>query len=246
MSLKLRHHLYYKFCVTARFQLSPAPTSVKEVQFIHDSFKKIAPVEFFLMEYSDHSPSNPWKQHATVVLNASNQLPQLNPFNEADETERPSLAFLQQRQLDIKQFLMLICALPRYLFIEHDDTYFLRQMCVPFKHTLSQDGKHLMGGYEVTDSTVDSPFVTLKTGHDPKLVVSRLRHNFQKFHKFKPVKVYNSLYRLHGAGGLQKEKLKIDIDADMDYDVASLMNLESNVKALLPFTKSSKFEGFFT
>lgn len=244
MSLRLRHHLYYNFCVTARFHLSPAPASVKEVQFIHDSFEKIAPVEYFSAEQAKNSPSNPFRQHVTVILNASDQLCQLNPFNGIDESIKPSASLLLQRQHDISKYLLSICGLPRYSYIEHDQRFFDGGLCVPFKHTLTPDARYLMQQYEITDSTANSPFFTLLSNYDSKTVGSKLRHNFQKFHKIKPVRVKKSLYRLHNNQGLFKEKINIDLDADKIIDAGSIMNLNAELSVPEPTVHQDNFQGF--
>lgn len=245
MSLRLRHHLYYNFCVTARFHLSPAPTSIKEVQFIHDSFQKIAPVEYFSVDHAKSSPSNPFRQHVTVVLNASNQLCQLNPFNGIDESMKPSASILLQRQNDISKYLLSICGLPRFSYIEHDERYFQGGVCVPFKHTLTSDARYLIGQYEISDSTCDSPFFTLESEYDLKTVGSKLRHNFQKFHKIKPVRVKKSLHRLKNDKDLFKEKTNIAVEAGTIIDAGNIMNLETDLAVPEPVTKQNEFCGFF-
>lgn len=245
MSLKLRHHLYYLFCVTARFQLSPAPTSVKEVQFIHNAFKRIGAVEFFQVEQSRNPLSNPFRQHVTVVFNAANQVSQLNPCNDIDQTLKETAGDLQQRQFEIYKYLSSICGLPRYSYIEHDDRYFERRLFVPFKHTLAPDGRYLKDQYTISDSTIDSPFFTLSSDHDLKLVGSKLRHNFQKFHKIKPTKLNCSLLRYHkGLDGLYKEKMNLQVKPDFVVDTAALLNLEEACNIPEPTPSRKEFKGF--
>lgn len=244
MSLRLRHHLYYNFCITARFHLSPAPTSVKEVQFIRDSFEKIAPIEYFSVELAKNSPSNPFRQHVTVVMNASDQLCQLNPFNGIDESIKPSASFLLQRQHDISKYLLSICGLPRYSYIEHDQRYFDGGLCVPFRHTLTPDARYLMQQYEISDSTADSPFFILLSDHDLKTVGSKIRHNFQKFHKIKPVRVKKSLHRLYNDKDLFKEKINIDVGAGNIIDASAIMDLNTDLDLPVPSLNQSDFNGF--
>ncbi|RKP28777.1 hypothetical protein METBISCDRAFT_7702, partial [Metschnikowia bicuspidata] len=174
------------FCVTARFHLSPAPTSVKEVQFIHNAFKTVSPVEFFLVEQFASGASNPFRHHLTVVLNALDR--PLDAIHEIGPGEH-SAAVLRTRQLEISRFLSTICGLPRFSYVENEDRYFAGRLYVPFKHSLASDGRYLKGQYDVSESTVDSPFFTLSSDHDLKLVGSKLRHNFQKYHKLKPAKI---------------------------------------------------------
>lgn len=243
MSLKLRHHLYYSFCVTARYHLSPAATSVKEVQFIHESFKTLAPVEFFAVDQVKGSPSNPFSQYITVVLNASDQHSQLNPFNGIDASIKPSASELLQKQHELYKLLGTICGLPRFSFVENDHRYFDEELCVPFKHTLTADARYLTKQYEISDSTITSPFFTLHTDQDAKLVSSKLRHNFQKYHKMKPVKIVHGLARLRNQG-LYKEKIKLDLAANTLVDVSKIMDLQADLETSEPPIKEHDFCGF--
>lgn len=245
MSLSLRHHLYYKFCVTARFQLSPAPTNVKELQFIREAFQKVGTIEFFLAEQAINPLSNPFGKHVTVVFNAGNQPSQLNPLNYMEQSQNESAADLLQRQYEIYKYLSTICGLPRYSYIENDDRYFEGQLCVPFKHALAPDGRYLKDQYCISDSTIESPFCTLTSDHDLKLVGSKLRHNFQKFHRIKPAKLNCSLMRYRkGLDGLYKEKMNLQVDPGFIVDTAALMNLEASFDTPEPVSSSIGFRGF--
>lgn len=242
MSLKLRLQLYYNFCVTAHFYVSPAPTSVKEVQFIHAAFNKIAPVEFFRIDRAEHTASHPWRQWVTVVLNASSHLSQLNPFNGIDETVKSTVDQLRQRQNDLFQYLRSVCGLPRYSYIENDLLYFKGQTSVPFQHTLSSNARGLKGKYRIIDSMIDHPFFVMETQLDPNAVLLKLRLNYQKFHKMRPLIIKG--YQVNRKGNYHKLDDELFIQGNPVMYAVDLMNLDAELPITKPVNNSKSFEGF--
>lgn len=223
MSLDARRALYFKFCVGARFRLTPQPTTQKEVTFLYESFLKLATLEYFNVQNTDHSHTNLFGRHVTVLFNASDQFSQLDPLGGMDPSIQTTVVNLQQRQRELKKHLKTICGIPRYSYIENDDLYFQGREQVPFKHTLISEARQYADQYQITASTVNSPFATINTKYKLSEVLASLRHNFQKFHKIEPVFVDTGKRAVLLITG-EKYSVKVDLDANEigDVDVTDL------------------------
>lgn len=223
MSLGVRRALYFSFCVGARFRLTPIPTSYKEVRFLHESFSKLGNLEYFEVEKPKHLSSTLFGRHVTVLLNPSDQFSQQDPLNAHDNTLQTTVATLRQRQRELNLYLLSICGIPRFSYIESDNFFFDGRVEVPFKHSLNANGTQYAGQYRLTSSTVDSPFATIETELDSSAVLAALRHNFQKFHKLQPVFVKNGMKAVQTlAVNSDRVRFTIDADAVGDADVTDL------------------------
>lgn len=241
-SLQARTALYFQFSVAARFKLAPVPTSAKEVRFLRNCFEKLATLEFFRVDQPGHASHNTFGPHVTVVLNASEQLSQLDPFNGVDPSMKPTYTALRQRQLELGEYLKTVCGLPRFSFVENDELYFLGKVQVPFKHTLAPDAGHLRGGYTLTASTAQAPFVRIDTALDAGTVVAKMRHNFQKFHKMLPLEVHTGMYGIRQLiGALPTASVAVDPNAEVD--VAAIMDLDAEVDVEEKPRKQAKLMG---
>lgn len=223
MSLEARRAFYFNFCVGARFRLTPIPTSYKEVRFLHESFSKLGNLEYFQVEKPKHLSSTLFGRHVTVLLNPADQFSQLDPLNAHDNTLQTTVATLRQRQRELNLYLLSICGVPRFSYIENDKLYFDGRVEVPFKHSLNAKGTQYAGQYSLTSSTIDSPFTTIETESDSSAVLAALRHNFQKFHKLEPVFVKNGIKAVQMIGeNSDRVRFTIDADAVGDVDVTDL------------------------
>lgn len=243
-SLLARTALYFNFCVTARFRLSPVPTNVKEVNFIKDSFAKLATLEYFHIERQRHDAYATFGQHVTVVLNPSGQLSQLDPLNGIDTTIRPTYNILRHAQTRLVKVLLTTCAVPRFSYVEHDSDYFEGNVQVPFKHTLVANGANAVKNYNCSTSTGDSPFIRLKKpGDDPKSIIPKMRHNFQKFHKMLPVAVEPGMAGIRKLLG-SEIGATVKVPTNSVVDAETIMDLEREMEMEVTRTPSSRFSGF--
>lgn len=243
MSLQARRALYFKFCVAAKFRLTPAPTSAKEILFLHDSFAKLATLDFFLVAPAHFTAPNSFNREVSVVLNPFLYQSQVDPFSETDPSLTQTVNSLLQRQREISDYLHSICGIPRYSYVENDELYFSGKVLVPFKHTLKSGARHLVGEYSFSSSTISNPFAVVQSAHPQKEILSNIRHNFQKYHKIEPIIIehgWHGLQRILGA----KSHVNAKVDKGAELNMACIANLEEK----LPITEQRKptkdFQGF--
>ncbi|SGZ52756.1 CIC11C00000004466 [Sungouiella intermedia] len=218
MSLEARRALYFKFCVGARFRLTPVPTNSKEVKFLYDSFQKLGTLEYFDVQEAKHTDTNLYGRHVTVLLNASDQRSQLDPLGGVDSDIKTTTVTLRQRQHELSEYLKSICGICRYSYIENDELYFQGRVQVPFKHTLTAGARQYAEQYRMSSSTVNSPFATLETTLRRSDILAGVRHNFQKFHKMEPEFVENGMRAVLRITG-EKYSTTVDVDANEYGDV---------------------------
>lgn len=242
MSLQARRALYFKFCVAAKFRLTPAPTSAPEIAFLHSSFAKLATLEHFHIQPASHTAPNSFNRELSVVLNPFDQPSQLDSFIGVDSAPQ-TVSSLLQRQREIADYLSTICGIPRYSYVENDDLYFSGNLLVPFKHTLVASARYLTGEYAISPSTAESPFAELKSPHPHKEVVANMRHNFQKYHKMEPVLIENGWHGLQHVLGL-RPGISVKVDADAIIDMSEITNLETKLPATEKKRAAKGFEGF--
>ncbi|KAM9933704.1 hypothetical protein OXX80_006688 [Metschnikowia pulcherrima] len=236
MSLAARTALYFQYTISARFRFSPAPSSAKEVSFLLRSFQSIAPVDYFRWQQTKFSSHNPFTQTVDVVFNASEQASQLDPFLGTEQQLDATPAQLEQRQGEIMAYLRRICGIPRYSYIENDDTYSEGKSMVPFRHKLLPQGSHLMGGYEISPSTIDSPFFLVQDGKLASEVTPFIRQNFQRLHKIDLVSLQAGL----GKSGSGEEK-RVYMNMNEVIDTAALMDLGE--KMPMTYEEDERFMG---
>lgn len=245
MSLAARSALYFRYTISAKFVFSPAPSSAKEVSHILQSFRTIAPVEFFHMQQVKFSLHNPFKQIATVVFNASEQSSQLDPFSVIDPELNATPAQLEQRQNELVSYISQICGLPRYSYIENDELYLEGKSQVPFKHQLLHRGHHFLGAYDISPSTVEEPFFIMTGSASAKDVLPHIRHNFQRHHKIEHVFLETGPTALEHILGKPHET---DVNVNMNHviDTAAIMDLEQELPVTSEETvDDGQFKGFW-
>lgn len=218
MSLEARRALYFKFCVGARFRLTPVPTNSKEVKFLYDSFRKLGTLEYFNVQDAKHTDTNLYGRHVTVLFNSSDQLSQLDPLGGVDPNIRTTAVTLRQRQHELGEYLETVCGICRFSYIENDDLYFLGRVQVPFKHTLTSGARKYADQYRITSSTNNSPFATLETALRRSDILAGIRHNFQKFHKMEPEFVEYGMRAVLRITG-EKYATTVELDANEFGDV---------------------------
>lgn len=242
MSLQARRALYFKFCVAARFRLTPAPTSAAEIGFLHSSFAKLATLEHFHVQPASHVAPNTFNREVSVVLNPFDQESQLDPFSGAESAPQ-AVSSLLQRQREIAEYLHTICGIPRYSYVKNDPLYFGGSLEVPFKHTLVASARYLSDEYTISASTIESPFAELKSAHPQEEIAKNIRHNFQKYHKIEPVLIANGWHGLQQVLGL-RPGISVKVNADASIDLAETTNLECEVAATVKKRATKEFEGF--
>lgn len=229
MSASARASLYFKHHVGAVLKVTPAPTSSKEVAFIHQSFKRLGSLEYFSISKGKVSAYEP---HIRLLYNPSQQPLQLNPFNDAETDVKESNADLVHAQESIVDELSRICALPRFSYIEGDEEFFLNKLQVDFKHALKRESLRFDNTYSISPSTVNRPFAYItvnKNSHTaPSEIISSLRHNFQKCHKIENMHIFTGLDALE-----QVCRSKIpDWETSQEVSLSRLMDLEDALEGV--------------
>lgn len=242
MSLQARRALYFKFCVAAKFRLTPAPTSAAEIAFLHSCFAKLSTLEYFQVQPAPHTAFNNFNRELSVVFNPYDQKSQLDPFSETDTAPR-SVSSLLQRQREISQYLSTICGIPRYSYVEKDHLYFDGEYLVPFKHTLVASARYLTDKYTISTSTIDRPFAELTSSHPHKEVVANLRHNFQKYHKVEPLLIENGWHGLQQVLGIRPGTL-VSVGAEAKLNGSEITNLGCELPLAERKRRVQEFEGF--
>lgn len=178
---------YFRFHVVAHIRLSPGPTSSKEVEYLYNCFKNLS--ERSTLEYFNVARGqlrhNIFDPEIKLMFNPRQCLLS-DPFDFEAKTEDHELEQEQAHMVDTLQHLL---ALPRYSYIENDEEFFENKLKVPFKHALTSEGLRYQGKYQLTESTVSSPFVSIASLEDILDIRYKIRHNFQKYHKFDKVLV---------------------------------------------------------
>lgn len=178
---------YFKYHVVARIRLSPGPTSAKEVEYLYNCFKGLS--EGSTLEYFNVARGQPrhnvFDPELRMIFNPRQCLLS-DPFDfESNDTHD-----LEQEQVHLVGTLQHLLALPRYSYIENDEEFLQNRMVVAFKHALTPEGLRYEGKYQLSESTVLSPFISIQSLENILDLRYRIRHNFQKYHKFDKVTVF--------------------------------------------------------
>lgn len=182
--LRQRLSLYYKHHITARMTVVPAPSTVEEVNHLHNQFKRIGNLEYFHMQKNE-SKASLYGSEMQLVFNPSYVSLEDFLLSELD-TERDDEKTLQTQQRRIMNRMEHVVALPRYSYIHNDADYLNRKVEIPFKHKLVGDALKYENLYSLNSSTMDRPFIQLLNHEIENLedFKSAVRFNFAKFHKF--------------------------------------------------------------
>lgn len=178
---------YFKYHVVARIRLSPGPTSAKEVEYLYNCFKGLS--EGSTLEYFNVARGQPrhnvFDPELRMIFNPRQCLLS-DPF---DFDSKNDTHDLEQEQVHLVGTLKHLLALPRYSYIENDEEFLQNRMVVTFKHALTPEGLRYEGKYQLSESTVLSPFISIQSLENILDLRYRIRHNFQKYHKFDKVTV---------------------------------------------------------
>ncbi|ODV82145.1 uncharacterized protein CANTADRAFT_74717, partial [Suhomyces tanzawaensis NRRL Y-17324] len=176
-----------KYHVTARVKITPPPSSPAEAKFLYDSFSQLGNLEYFSIP-RDKSGFSIYDNYIHLVYNPSKQQSLLGSAYLREEAHwEEGEHELRIHQKAIVDKLRHTIALPRYSFIKDDSQYYNGEVEIQFKHQLPLDALKYDKKYQITSSTIESPFLTLK--REPEFsqidtLRGKIRHNFQKFHKF--------------------------------------------------------------
>lgn len=243
MSLHVRAAAYFRYTVSARFRLSPAPSSAAEVSFIRDSFAKLATVEHFAFDHAKHNSGKLYEQTCSVCLNPSKQESQLDPFTPIVSDTKFSAFQLSTLQQELHTLLRKLVALPRYSYIANDDLYFSDRSHVPFKHVCKSGIPP--DAYDFSTSTISSPFVFLNRGNRKALLPS-LRYNFQKFHKFDPLFIRNGIAGILSLTDTPLLTVSVDYARQASLSAGDLLDLTRHPDLDIDRDTMDGFHGFLS
>lgn len=177
---------YFRNHVVVRLRLNPSPSSAKEADYVYDCFRGLCSgtLEFFNIE-KGHPRLNLYSNSVNLIYNPKNEPSQLDPFTEelSSQNGKANVPEILEQQNTLVNRLRNICALPRYSYIENDERFFKGEYVATFKYSLKKSGLKYDKKFEISASSVESPFASISTEEDVQNVMTSLRHNFQKFHK---------------------------------------------------------------
>lgn len=191
-NVKQRLSVYFKHHIAVSMVVVPPPSTVNEANHIFNNFKTIGHLEYFKID-RDGSRINMYGPVITAVYNPNGTKSLLSSalYKDEDLELNPQVSSqdLMDEQQRISTKLQTLLALPRYSYIENDDKYLQRQLEIPFKHKLTSDGRRYENLYSLNSSTIDNQFIYITTNdtsilEDLNQFKSKVRFNFQKFHKF--------------------------------------------------------------
>lgn len=205
MSLSARRALYFHSAVAAKLRLSPGPANIHEVRWLRDCFAKIAPLEHFSVLPAGFSQSNPFQPYIHLVFNSAGQPPLLSPYNHP-AADPAAVMQIEARASEIAAYVRSVCGLPRFSFIDGDHHFMNGSTQVVLKHSLTSAGARYQDAYQVSPSTIASPFFLLSSSHPVSSIVPHIRHNFQKLHKIEVLSVETGLAGVHSVVGGTPDK----------------------------------------
>lgn len=227
MSLDARRALYFLLAVTARYLVTPAPASSREVQHLYRSFQKLGPVEYFHVDKLAYGASGVFGQQLTVSLNSHGATNTVGPPYFSEIGPAKSVAELQLRQSQLAKRLSSICGIPRHSYLDENRLLWSDGHFVPFTHSLVLQGRHLVEQYEISESSHEDPFFTIDSELPPANILPYLRHNFSKLHKFEPIFVHEGAKGIGRATNIHVDRgLKhLLLHAESEFDLGKIMDL---------------------
>ncbi|CAH2353443.1 hypothetical protein CLIB1423_10S05116 [[Candida] railenensis] len=227
MSLNKNLYRYYAHHILAHFRISPSPSSPAEVQHLFDNFKKIGNLEYFRVPRV--GTAGRFSSHCFVLFNPVLERSLVTPFTIPDQE------VLVPKSNSFTQRLQSLIAIPRYSYIENDQSYLANKSYIPFKYSMSKAGLDLDKKYDISNSKyIDqfcyvspNPSATEQLLREAELSKFRreVRHNFQKFHKFSSIEITSGIEAVNSLGtGIISE----ESDPKTELKVEDMMNLSSD------------------
>ncbi|CAH6720533.1 hypothetical protein CLIB1444_04S02234 [[Candida] jaroonii] len=168
----MSHTKYWSNHILLNLRLNPAPTNARELDFIFESFNRLGSIEMF----KTPPPSVNYSQNVEMIISSDKSV--LNPF----ETEKPGPE-AKDKAIILRDFFARMVALPRFQYIENDESFFNGSKYVQFNHSLNNRGKMFENKFTISDSRINQPFCLIKS--EQELDFRRLKHclrfNFEKF-----------------------------------------------------------------
>lgn len=174
------------FLLTKKIWLTPSPSTMAEIQYLYTNLRRIGPIESFRIKPHDLGYDN----QLWVTYNLSSRY-SLNPFEKIEEQEddEQQLKALKARTND---YLRKIIAIPKYQFVHNDQQYLNGNSRIKLNHRLINQGLKYHSRFEITDSTISSPFCLINlTNPIPGenvdnglgIIKRDIRFNFERFTK---------------------------------------------------------------
>lgn len=192
--------------------VTPPPSTGKEANHIYNNFKTIGNLEYFKVD-RDGSRVNIYGQGVTAVFNPSSKSLINSVLYEDDLIGLESEKQLQDEKERLTHKLYSLLALPRYSFIEGDEKFYNREVEIPFKHQLTDQGRKYQDLYSMKSATVDSQFIYIDINDENKKTFDNfnnfkttIRFNFQKFHKFDRLSLKTGIDGINNIIGTDKFK----------------------------------------
>lgn len=224
MSLNRNLNRYYANHILAHFRISPSPSSPAEVQHLYDNFKKLGNLEYFRVPRV--GSVGRFSSHCMVLFNPALDKSLVTPFTVPDQQ------IMVPKSDSFTQKLQSLIAIPRYSYIEKDQSYLANKSYIPFKYSMTKAGLDLDKRYEISNSkyidqfcyVLPNPSATERLLREADLLKFRreVRHNFQKFHKFSSIEITSGLEAINSLGG---GIIPEELDPKIELKVEDLINL---------------------
>lgn len=220
---------YFQNHVIVDIKMTPVPTTAEEVDHLYRNFKTLGNLEFFRIN-RDKSRVALYDSRLLMAYNPSNQgsllQPNSNIFSFVETKQE-----LKHSQDEIINTLSRVIGLPRYSYVINDEKYWSGEIEVLFKYHLNKEGLKYEKKFNLTSSVKSSQFITTEEGPYTKDIPDfrkKIRHNFQKFHKFDYVSFKVGLEGINSLLGFEKLKT-VDVPAGLLYNQMLHLGNEINI-----------------
>lgn len=205
--LPKRFQQYFRYAVGFKCKIIPPPKTPSELQFISESFQKLATVDILKSTLLNLEELIRDGFHLNILFNPVHKRSLFLPVSMEDETKQISDSHsrnIMTRDKLVKRLENLI-AIPRYLYVENDDKFLNNERLIEFTHELSDRGRDLVGKYDLSLASMEDPFISI-TRCDPTMneklgkyrLRSAVRSNIQHFHKIQDIEIHtNHRYLIH-------------------------------------------------
>lgn len=214
--LNLKLAGYFQHHVSAKINLSPVPTTSKEVDHIYRNLKRLGNIEYFVMQ-RDKTRFNLYGSKLHVVFNPCNTqsliASQFKSFSSVETSmdtpaSRERWKEILQNKNDLITNLNRIIALPRFSYVAGDKDYWKGKVKVSFNYKLSKEGLKYDKKFTLCPSIVPDEFISVSDTEidteELKDFRRKIRHNFQKFHKFESLEIKEGLDPINEIIGYRK------------------------------------------
>ena len=204
-----RFQIYFKYAVGFKCKIIPPPKTPSELHFITESFRNLATVDILKTTplHSEALVDNKVFQ-VDILFSPIRKKSVFLPLS-IDDEEAEQIFDSHPRNVVIrdklKEKLLNLISIPRYLYVENDEMFSGNQRLIQFVHELSSNGRDLLGKYDLSLGTIENPFISL-TKFDPSLnekldkfrLRRAIRNDVQHFHKLQDIEIYtNHTHILH-------------------------------------------------